>query len=61
MIGHTDIEVITADGADEMERDSPLSDGVNRIGIFDSQLAGHAGKVPLAPLYVNIKNHFTML
>ncbi len=33
-----------------------IHDVIDRAGIFDSQLAGHAGKVPRAQLWVNIKN-----
>ena len=55
MISRTDVEVITAHAADEQEGDDPLSHGVNCAGIFDSQLVRHAGGVPVAPLYVNLK------
>ena len=43
----------------EKDRLTPVAaihDVINRAGIFDSQLAGHAGRVAFAPLYVNIKN-----
>jgi hypothetical protein len=33
-----------------------IHDVINRASILDSQLAGHAGGVALATLYINIKN-----
>ena len=43
----------------EKDRLTPVAaihDVINRAGILDSQLAGHAGRVALAPSCVNIKN-----
>jgi hypothetical protein len=38
---------------DQLAPVTAIHDVVDRAGIFDSQLAGHAGRVPCARLYVN--------
>jgi hypothetical protein len=41
---------------DQLAPVTAIQDVINRAGILDSQLARHGGRMPHAPLYVNIKN-----